>query len=204
MKKLEDIIAKTRQLDPPSSLRRPPLSRAQWEEAVGARVAARTEPYRLERGVLFVRVATAAWANELTMLTEPIIQQLRASGVELDTVRFNVGRVAPPEPPRRPPAQPPPAVVPALPSAIAEMVAAIETPELRRAVSRAAARHLAQAGADHGTEDGSDGRGRPAQRSTTQRAAPADRARESPTAPPVSPSPPPASVTRLSREKPGK
>jgi hypothetical protein len=209
MKKLDEVIASTRQLAPPRGHRGAPMSRADWERAVGVRVAARTEPYRLERRVLYVRAATAAWANELAMLSEPIVEHLRAQGMALDAVRFVVGRVEPPSALRRAAPDPAPPPLDSLPAALEELVRTIAVPELRRAVAAAARRHLAQAADDERSPDPARrgrSRARPsggadaaptAGRSTggAQRPQAPDRAAESPT-------PPPASETRLVPSRP--
>jgi len=43
--------------------------REEWASVVGAHVAARSEPTRLQRGVLHVRADGGAWASELVLLT---------------------------------------------------------------------------------------------------------------------------------------
>lgn len=64
-----------------------------WPKAVGARVAARTEAERLVGDVLVVRVATAAYANELVMLKRMILEKLApaVSGEPVREIRFYVG-----------------------------------------------------------------------------------------------------------------
>lgn len=47
-----------------------------WPQVVGARVASVSRPTQLKDGVLYVRVQSAAWRNELSMLRVRIIQQL--------------------------------------------------------------------------------------------------------------------------------
>jgi hypothetical protein len=82
--------------------RRLPIPRRVWVECVGGRIADRAEPVFLDRGVLVVRAATSTWANELSLLREPLLARLRAAGVEVHEIRFRVGAVtapaAPPEP----------------------------------------------------------------------------------------------------------
>jgi hypothetical protein len=148
--------------------------------------------------VLYVRVASSAWANELAMLTEPIISQLCEQGVDVHTVRFAVGRVEAQQRTRGAPVRTPAQALSALPVELQEMVAHIETPALRHAITRAVLQNLAQH--DPKRDVTSEG-GQANERPQTQRQAIAgsvDRAKESPTPGPVSPSPPPVSVTRLS------
>jgi len=145
MDKLGSILAKTRSVRAPAGMHPPAIARAVWEAAVGPRIAARTQPVRLERGVLLVRVATAAWASELSMLAESIIAQLRAHGVVIDSVRFAVGKISPPV---ARPAKPAVVIAPpnaALPESLQPLVAKIDAPELRDAVTRAAATSIALA-----------------------------------------------------------
>jgi predicted nucleic acid-binding Zn ribbon protein len=42
--------------------------KARWAEIVGAQVASRSEPFRLESGRLTIRVEGGAWAAELALL----------------------------------------------------------------------------------------------------------------------------------------
>jgi hypothetical protein len=144
MNKLDRIIADTRELGEARRVTPAPISRRQWEAAVGSRIARRTRPYRLERGTLHVRTATAAWANELSLLSETIVEQLRRHGLRVDALRFRVGPIDAVEPPPRAPA-PSPAPPPApLPAEVDANVARIEHDELRAAIRDAAARSLAR------------------------------------------------------------
>lgn len=200
MKRIDDILGTSGQLAPPQGLQLPPLTPAAWEQAVGARVAARTEPYRLERGVLFVRVASAAWANELAMLTEPIIDHLRAQRLDVRAVRFTVGKVVRPPRTRRDPVPHTTAPLRDLPPDIEQRVKAIDEPELREAIAQAARQSLArhQAKPQPPTEpERGDAATKRRPRPAVHHSSP-DRARESPTPGPISPSPPPISGTRLS------
>ncbi len=76
-----------------------------WRDAVGATIAARSEPQRLDDGLLVVRVADHAWCQELQLLKPQILASLQGSG-GLPPVRdlyFVVGPIAPAanvEPPR--------------------------------------------------------------------------------------------------------
>ncbi len=144
MEKLDSLLAQTRAIKPPSHLFQSPVSERHWDEAVGSRIAQRTRPWRLERGVLYVRVANAAWANELALLADDILAQLNRRGIAATALRFSVAPVAPPS---RMPTQ---AVVKRappenaeLPQSLAPAVARIEDEDLRSAVARAAAKSLA-------------------------------------------------------------
>ena len=52
MNKLSSILAASAALRPPPNVAPPPLSLRTWEEAVGSRIARRTQATRCERGVL--------------------------------------------------------------------------------------------------------------------------------------------------------
>lgn len=49
-----------------------------WPEAVGSKIAARTQPQTFSRGTLVVRAASATWQNELMFLRQNIIARLNA------------------------------------------------------------------------------------------------------------------------------
>ncbi|MFL5493189.1 MAG: DciA family protein [Gemmatimonadales bacterium] len=51
----------------------------EWEQLVGPQIAAVTSPESVTQdGVLRVRVATAPWANELSLMTPKILARLNA------------------------------------------------------------------------------------------------------------------------------
>lgn len=119
-----------------------PVPLRDWETAVGSRIAARTRPIRLDRGMLVVGAASSAWAQELALLAEPILGQLRARGVAVTELRFRVGNVDPPERPftRTEVRQAPPSV--ALPPELRDELVRVQDEALREAIRRAAARSL--------------------------------------------------------------
>ena len=122
---------------------KPPCTHAQWTQAVGLRVASRAEPLKLERGVLIVKVASSAWAQELGLLGPGIIQRLRAAGVSVTELRFRVGEVRGDVRPierRMSKKVPPPGPIPAnLQRAIDE----VTDEELRAVLKQSAAANLA-------------------------------------------------------------
>ena len=63
---------------------------AAWPQVVGEQIARVTSPQRVERGVLFVDVATAPWRAELTMKRRELIDKLNAhAGTRVITdIRF--------------------------------------------------------------------------------------------------------------------
>ncbi len=47
-----------------------------WPELVGEKIAKVTKAYRIDRGVLFVRVETSEWRNELVMRKPEILKKI--------------------------------------------------------------------------------------------------------------------------------
>lgn len=69
------------------------LSRTLWETVAGVGFARRTRPSRLHRGTLYVVVASAGWAQELALVERVVLDRLRAQGVEVERLRYEVGEV---------------------------------------------------------------------------------------------------------------
>lgn len=136
------VLSRDAALRVPGSIETSPIAARDWEAAVGSRIAGRARPVRLDRGVLVVRTATATWAQELALLADAILLQLRGRGVTVESLRFRVGPVdAPERPPTRSEVRASPAEVP-LPPSVEAVVERIADPELREAVARAAAKNL--------------------------------------------------------------
>lgn len=115
-----------------------------WQLAVGARIARSTTPGRLVQGVLTVNVASAVWAQELSLLERELIARLARVGLVVRSLRFRVSpqtRRAPLAAPRARRPAPPPAP---LPAELEARLAAIEDPELRAVIAEAAGHSLAQ------------------------------------------------------------
>jgi hypothetical protein len=117
------------------------IDREQWGRVVGERIAARTEPGVTRGRELTVHVASASWAQELSLLVTEILARLKAAGVHVDTVRFRVKEIAPRF-------KDPAAIKPiyrkaALPSPLTQHLERIDDPELRDAIGEAAALWLA-------------------------------------------------------------
>ena len=117
------------------------ITLADWRRAVGDRLAQKTHPERIADGILTVRVPSSTWAQELSLLSEVVLQRLGAAGHRVQKLRFQVGtgRVAP-DPPvtvvRRAP----------LPAWLLATLARIDDPELRDAIAEAASLNLARDG----------------------------------------------------------
>jgi predicted nucleic acid-binding Zn ribbon protein len=52
------------------------LAIVHWDSVVGKEIADRTDPYKITRGTLFVRVADNVWRNELQFFKNEIIEKL--------------------------------------------------------------------------------------------------------------------------------
>jgi hypothetical protein len=108
--------------------------------AAGARILKRARAERLRGHTLYVRVATAAWSQELHMMRASILERVRAipGGEEIEALRFEVGDIdALPDwsaPLRRAPAAPAAATPtePPLPAAVHEALAGVGDVELRK------------------------------------------------------------------------
>jgi len=139
---LFSVLQRETGITAPPGTARAPVSPRDWEAAVGSRIAARAQPVKLERGVLHVRAASSTWAQELSMLSEPILEQLKARGVAVESLRFRVGPVAPPAraETRHDVRTSPPAVK--LPEALAAEINHVADEALREAIRHAASKNL--------------------------------------------------------------
>src|SRR6187402_1856755 len=117
------------------------VDREQWRRVVGERIAARTEPGAKRGRELTVHVASAGWAQELSLLSNEIVTRLKAAGISVDVLRLRVKEIAPPlhEAAARKPAY----RKAALPSTLNRERETISDPELRDAIGEAAALWLA-------------------------------------------------------------
>jgi hypothetical protein len=66
-----------------------------WRRLVGVGIAKRTRPISLVRGVLLVQVGSAAWAQQLSLLTDSVRERLADKGLAVRSLRFRVGPVEP-------------------------------------------------------------------------------------------------------------
>jgi hypothetical protein len=121
-------------------------ARRVWAEAVGPDVALRSLPVRRSADALVVHCASAAWANELSLLESRVRRRLEELLERPPArVRFEVGDV---DDPSRQPPPPPPA--PSRPPTdgdrrqAAELARPITDPALRDAAQRAIAAALAR------------------------------------------------------------
>lgn len=69
--------------------------RVQWATIVGDEIAAHSRPAELNRGALLVVTRSSAWSQQLSFLSERVTEAVReATGVQLERVRFRVGRIS--------------------------------------------------------------------------------------------------------------
>lgn len=70
---------------------------ARWAEVVGEPLAARSEPDRYDRGVIWVAVRGSEWAQELRLMKETILARLNEMACEtlFADVRFGVRKARP-------------------------------------------------------------------------------------------------------------
>jgi hypothetical protein len=123
--------------------RRDVVDEITWRRLVGVGIAKRTRPLSLVRGVLLVQVGSAAWAQQLSLLTDTVLERLAEKGLAVRQLRFRVGPV---EPLRREPAKQiivreVPRVP--LPVVLREEIERVEDLELRAVLTSAASSNLA-------------------------------------------------------------
>ena len=72
----------------------------EWAELVGPQVAKVTEPTSVDsEGRLWVRVASAAWMQELQLMSPTIVRELAVRGKRIKRIRWVLGTVQPPPTP---------------------------------------------------------------------------------------------------------
>ncbi len=114
---------------------------ADWELAVGERLARKARPERLDEGTLTVRVPSSTWAQELSLFSDVVLERLRARGHRVDRLRFRVASATgeaelPVTTVRRAP----------LPRDLSSALERLDDPELRAVIAEAAALDLARGG----------------------------------------------------------
>lgn len=119
-----------------------PLDAFTWRQAIGERIASHSSPEHLRDGVLTLRVSSSVWAQELSLLSQTIIERLAPLGFRVHTVRCKVGTLEAPAARRRalPPAPPTPPVE--LPPELKAELARIDDADLRVNIEAAARAQL--------------------------------------------------------------
>ena len=119
------------------------IDRDTWRRLLGDRVARRTEPGALAGGVLTIYVASAPWAQELSLLANELLARLKPLNLRINSVRFRVRQQIQGSPgarlKRRPPARAP------MPPELAARVQSVDDPELRQVIADAAELWLGRA-----------------------------------------------------------
>ncbi|MCJ7665664.1 MAG: DUF721 domain-containing protein [Actinobacteria bacterium] len=61
-----------------------------WEDIVGSGISKRSKPERLIRNTLYVSVTNSTWANELSLMSEKLIEKINSFTGEdiVKTIRF--------------------------------------------------------------------------------------------------------------------
>jgi hypothetical protein len=111
------------------------VDRETWRRLVGDRVARRTEPGGLSGGVLTIYVASAPWAQELSLLSGELLERLKPLRLEISSVRFRVRQQISAlswQTRRKPSARA------ALPDELSDRIADVDDPELKQAIVDAA------------------------------------------------------------------
>ena len=70
-----------------------------WDGVVGERIAGQTHTEGFKNGVLFVRVSTSAWMNELEAIELIIIERLnkKLAKKSISQLQFTLGEIPPPK-----------------------------------------------------------------------------------------------------------
>ena len=112
------------------------IDRDTWRRLLGDRVARRTEPGALSGGVLTIYVASAPWAQELSLLTSELLERLKPLKLHIASVRFRVRQQIQASTAAR--SRRNAAARAPLPPELAQRVRAVEDPELRQVIADAA------------------------------------------------------------------
>ncbi len=97
LKKIQAIIPEAVGRDEVVRTARAQRALRRWPEVVGSELAKRSNPERYERGTVWVAVTGSAWAQELRMIKDRILDRLREVSGERDMfkdVRFGVRPIA--------------------------------------------------------------------------------------------------------------
>ena len=117
-----------------------------WAEAVGKGVAERTQPMRIEKGVLFLKVTNSVWMQQLQFMKELIVKKLHEkTGMDLvQDLRFYIGEVenAVKEEGRQSPKRDLPTLSESDRENIARHVSRVRDPEMKKMLSELFSRAL--------------------------------------------------------------
>lgn len=82
-----------------------------WNDIVGDQIARRAQPERLTNRILFVRVSTSTWMQQLQTMKPMLLDRIHKTikGAAIKDIRFSLGEVIPPTPA---PSEPQPRIEP--------------------------------------------------------------------------------------------
>ncbi|HHK60544.1 MAG TPA: DUF721 domain-containing protein [Desulfobacterales bacterium] len=111
-----------------------------WERAVGRDIAAKTLPWCIRKGVLWVKVTDNVWLHHLHLQKRLLLDKLNArlKDVALNDIRFTLDHTIAPQAGKQP--QPAPtrlAPLPPVPEDLTSCLATVTDPELRQQIRRA-------------------------------------------------------------------
>jgi predicted nucleic acid-binding Zn ribbon protein len=68
-----------------------------WHDIVGEQIAKRTQPERLTNGILFVRVSSSTWMQQLQTMKPILLEKIRGrvKDAVIEDIRFRLGKVTP-------------------------------------------------------------------------------------------------------------
>lgn len=120
-----------------------PIPHGVWRNVVGTRVSLRAVPAAIENGTLVVRVATSAWAQELSLHAETLCERLREAGFAVSRIRFRVGEVVGHERPKERMVVTKVPIPVAIPESVEQALASTKDDDLREVLSESVAASLA-------------------------------------------------------------
>ncbi len=61
-----------------------------WKDIVGSEIYKKSKPERIAGGILYVRVSTSIWANELSLMSDKLIEKINSFIGEkvVESIRF--------------------------------------------------------------------------------------------------------------------
>ncbi|MEA3470318.1 MAG: DUF721 domain-containing protein [Thermodesulfobacteriota bacterium] len=67
-----------------------------WRKAVGPQISAQSDPFKFKSGMLYVKVSTPTWMQELQFMKQEIIDRLSSSmgNKTLRNIHFSIGHTA--------------------------------------------------------------------------------------------------------------
>jgi len=69
-----------------------------WRKAVGPQISAQSDPFKFKNGILYVRVTTPTWMQELQFMKQELTDRVKAEmgNKTLKNLHFSIGHIAPP------------------------------------------------------------------------------------------------------------